>query len=56
MTLEQHTPSFLESLRTSSAVALSHILRLNQPLFGEVLERIGITQFCSTLVNGTPKV
>jgi hypothetical protein len=52
----EHTSTFLESLRTSAAVALSHIVRLTPSLFGVVLEKITLAVFCQLLIEGTSRV
>lgn len=53
---KEHTSTFLESLRTSAAVAMSHVLRLQPSLFSEVLERIPLGAFCHYLKEGTTRV
>ncbi len=45
-----------ENLRTSAAVALSHIVRLQPKLFTLVFNRITAKLFCYTLTEGTPRV
>jgi hypothetical protein len=45
-----------ESMRTSAAVALSHICKLNPSLFGVVFEKISPRKFCETIAEGTNRV
>jgi hypothetical protein len=47
---------FYENLRTSAAVALSHICRLQPHLFPTIFERISPPVYCSTLIEGQPRV
>jgi hypothetical protein len=44
--MSEHTQTFLESLRTSAAVALSHIVRLTPSLFSVVIEKVTSSGFC----------
>jgi hypothetical protein len=52
----QQTPAFYENLKTSAAVALSHICRLQPHLFPTIFERITPSVYCSTLIEGHPRV
>lgn len=53
---KDHTKTFLESLKTSAAVAMSHILRLKPQLFSDMLERIPLSSFCQALIDGSTRV
>ena len=48
----RQTPQFYEALKTSSAVALSHICGLNPSLFHSIFERITAQTYCNTLIEG----
>ena len=45
-----------ENLRTSAAVAFSHIVRLQPKLFPLIFNKITPKLFCYTLTEGTPRV
>ena len=45
-----------EHLRTSAAVALSHIVRLQPKLFPLIFNKITPRLFCYTLTEGSPRV
>lgn len=53
---QQQAPAFYENLKTSAAVALSHICRLQPHLFPTIFERITPAVYCSTLIDGHPRV
>jgi hypothetical protein len=53
---QQQAPAFYENLKTSAAVALSHICRLQPHLFPTIFERITPSIYCSTLIEGQPRV
>lgn len=56
LAIDSHTTTFLEAIRTSAAVALSHLCRLKPQLFTVVFERLTPALFCSTLTDGSPRV
>jgi len=45
-----------ENMRTSAAVALSHICKLNPSLFPIVFDKISSKVFCYTLAEGQSRV
>ena len=53
---QNHTPTFLESLRQSAAVALQHICRLNPQLFHSVFTTLTPAVYFNTLVEDQPRV
>lgn len=50
------TPGVNDNLRTSAAVALSHICKLNPSLFSIIFEKITPKFFCYTLTEGQSRV